>query len=374
MTTHQTDTRPFRYEQVGSLLRPESLKHAREEFSKGVISKEELTAIEDKEISRIIKIQKEIGLKAVTDGEFRRRWWHLDFIAGLNGITTYDYESEAFGIKSTMQGSYISGKLSYPRSHPFIEHFKFAQKQAGETIVKQTIPGPNLIYLSSFIIARQAPDTPVYDNKKDFITDLIKTYQDAIAHFYEAGCRYIQIDDTSWGALFDDRFRSNIQQKGYNPDELIQEFHEITDSILDHKPDDLTVTFHLCKGNFQSHWLYTGSYEKIAESLLSIKKIDGFFLEFDDERSGSFDILRYLGEQRFVLGLISSKNGNLESPEFLKKRIKEASEFAPLNQLCLSPQCGFSSTQEGNKLTEQEQWEKLKLVIEVAKSVWDDSI
>lgn len=361
---------PFRYDQVGSLLRPTILKEAREQYKNGKLSKEELTKIEDKEIINVIEKQKKIGLKAVTDGEFRRRWWHLDFIAGLDGITVYDFETTAFGIKTEAQGTFVSGQLSFNDSHPFIDHFKFTQKYAGDAIAKQTIPGPNMIYLDSFILSKQYNENPIYENKADFVADLVKTYQDAIQAFYQAGCRYLQLDDTSWGALFDDRFRELIKTNGYNPDELIQEFGDITEKVLENKPSDLDVTFHFCKGNFQSKWLYNGSYEVIAKRLFSIEAFSGFFLEFDDERSGGFEPLRYIGNQKVVLGLVTTKTPELENQETIKNRIIEASQIVPLDQLCLSPQCGFSSTHEGNKVTEEDQWKKLSLIIEVAKETF----
>lgn len=363
---------PFRFDHVGSLLRPERLKEARAAFKQGTITKEALTKIEDEAIIKVIQKQKEIGLEAVTDGEFRRRWWHLDFIAGLNGITVFDFETSAFGITTEAQGTFVSGKLSFNSQHPFLEHFKFTNEQAGETLAKQTIPGPNMIYLDSFILSKQYHEKPVYPNKEAFIKDLISTYQAAIQAFYDAGCRYLQLDDTSWGGLFDERFRGLIVEKGYDPDALIQEFGAITEAVLANKPADLAVTFHFCKGNFQSHWLYNGSYDKIAKRLLAIEGFNGFFLEFDDERSGSFEPLKNIHDQRIVLGLVTTKTPELEAKAELKARIKEATQFVPLDQLCLSPQCGFSSTHEGNKVTEEDQWTKLKLVVATAKEVWPD--
>lgn len=363
---------PFRFDQVGSLLRPEKLKEAREKFAKGEISKEELTKVEDESIIQVISQQKEVGLKAVTDGEFRRRWWHLDFIAGLNGITVYDFETTAFGITTQAQGTYVSGKLLFSSNHPFLAHFKFTKKHAGEAIAKQTIPGPNMIYLDSFILSKQYHEHPVYQTKEAFVEDLIHTYQEVIHAFYEAGCRYLQLDDTSWGGLFDERFRALIKSNGYDPDELIQEFGDITEAILENKPEDLAVTFHFCKGNFQSHWLYNGSYEKIAERLLAIQQFDGFFLEFDDERSGSFEPLKYSKDQRIVLGLVTTKTPQLEEKSVLKERVTQAAQFVPLERLCLSPQCGFSSTHEGNKVLKEDQWAKLSLVVETAKEIWPE--
>ncbi|MEO1771137.1 MULTISPECIES: 5-methyltetrahydropteroyltriglutamate--homocysteine S-methyltransferase [Enterococcus] len=364
---------PFRFDQVGSLLRPKALKEAREKFKNGEITKAELTQVEDTEIIKVIEKQKKVGLKAVTDGEFRRRWWHLDFIAGLNGITVYDFTTTAFGVTTEAQGTYVSDKLSFDKNHPFLEHFKFTNVHAGEAIAKQTIPGPNMIFLDSFILSKQYNENPVYQTVEEFEKDLIHTYQEAIQAFYDAGCRYLQLDDTSWGGLFDERFRGMITQNGYDPDELIQKFGDITEAVLSKKPEDLAVTFHFCKGNFQSHWLYNGSYDKIAKRLLGISQFNGFFLEFDDERSGSFEPMANIGEQYLVLGLITTKTPKLEDKEQLKLRIKEATQYVPLNQLCLSPQCGFSSTHEGNKVTEEDQWAKLALVIEVAKEVWEDA-
>lgn len=320
----------------------------------------------------MIEKQKEVGLKAVTDGEFRRRWWHLDFIAGLNGITVYDFETTTFGIKTETQGTYVSGKISFDSNHPFLDHFRFTKEHAGEAVAKQTIPGPNMIFLDSFILSKQYNENPVYETKEAFVKDLITTYREVIQDFYAAGCRYLQLDDTSWGSLFDDRFRGLIASNGYDPDELIQEFGDITEAVLEGKTADLAVTFHFCKGNFQSHWLYNGSYDKLAKRLLSIEEFAGFFLEFEDERSGSFEPLQHIKDQRIVLGLVTTKTPELEEKAALKARIKEASQYVPLGQLCLSPQCGFSSTHEGNKVSEEDQWKKFALIIETAKEVWGD--
>lgn len=365
---------PFRWDIVGSFLRPQKLKEAREQFKQGNITQDALTEVEDEAISDLIKKEKEIGLNAVTDGEFRRRWWHLDFIAGLDGITVFDFETTAFGVTSEAQGTFVSGKLAFNPSHPFLDHFRFTNEHAKAegVIAKQTIPGPNMIFLDSFILSKRYNENPVYASKADFIQDLITAYRETIQAFYNAGCRYLQLDDTSWGALFDDHFRDLIKENGYDPDELIQEFGDITEAVLATKPADLAVTFHFCKGNFQSRWLYNGSYDKIAERLLAITGFNGFFLEFDDERSGSFAPLQNIKDQRIVLGLVTTKSSELEDKAVLKERIKEASQYVPLDQLCLGTQCGFSSTQEGNDLTEEDQWNKLALLVETAKEVWDD--
>lgn len=364
---------PFRYDIVGSFLRPANLKTARAQFAAGEISKEALTQVENEAISALVAKEKSAGLRAVTDGEFRRRWWHLDFLAGLDGITVYDFETAGFGVKKMMQGTYVSTPLSFNPAHPFLEHFQFTQQAAGDTLVKQTIPGPNMVTLDSVVMSQQYKANPVYPDLDAMAADLTKTYQDAIRAFYDAGCRYLQLDDTSWGALFSERFRERIAGCGYDPDHLIDVFGDITTEALKGRPTDMTITTHMCKGNFMSHWLYEGTYDKIARRLLTIEGFDGFFLEYDDERSGSFEPLKYLKGQKMVLGLVTTKTGEMEGREYLRSRIAEAAKIVPLEQLCLSPQCGFSSTQEGNAIEDAVQWKKLRLVREVAESVWPDA-
>lgn len=368
-----TQKGPFRYDIVGSFLRPARLKEAREQFAAGAISKEALTQVENDCITTLIAQEKEAGLHAVTDGEFRRRWWHLDFLAGLNGVTVYDFETAGFGVKKMMQGTYLSGPISFSAGHPFLEHFRFTRQAAGDTLVKQTIPGPNMVTLDSVVLSQQYKAAPVYPDLDALAADLAKTYQEAIQAFYNAGCRYLQLDDTSWGALFSQRFRERIESCGYDPDRLIDVFGDITTEALKGRPADMTITTHMCKGNFMSRWLYEGTYEKIARRLLAIEGFDGFFLEYDDERSGSFEPLRYLKGQKLVLGLVTTKSGALEDPDRIRARIAEAAKIVPLEQLCLSPQCGFSSTQEGNAIEAASQWKKLGLVREIARSVWPDA-
>ncbi|MHC5269874.1 5-methyltetrahydropteroyltriglutamate--homocysteine S-methyltransferase [Enterococcus sp. LJL98] len=367
----ETSRQPFRADHVGSFLRPEKLKRAREQYQLQAITQAELTAVEDQAIRELIAKQKAVGLQVVTDGEFRRRWWHLDFIAGIEGMTVYDFVTTAFGIETQAQGSFVSGALRFPQTHPFLSHFQFTQAVAGETVAKQTIPGPNMILLDAVILSKQYHEKPAYASMDTLISDLIEVYQVAIQAFYAAGCRYLQIDDTSWGALFDARFRGRLKEQGVDPDALIERFASITEEVLRVKPKDLTITFHLCKGNFQSHWLYSGSYDAIAQRLLALP-FDGFFLEFDDERSGSFESMVHLQNQRLVLGLVTTKTPTLETKAMLKQRIEEASQYVPLNQLCLSPQCGFSSTHEGNKVSEEDQWAKMAVVVETAAEIWGD--
>ena len=365
---------PFRYDIVGSFLRPERLKEARAAFADGAISREELTRVEDEEIRTLIEQQKKAGLKAVTDGEFRRRWWHLDFLSYLNGITVYDFESSAFGVTAKMQNTYLSAPLSWNPEHPFLGHFRFTREAAGdEVLAKQTIPGPNMIYLDSVMLAKQYQEHPVYADHDAFVRDLAETYRQAIRAFYDAGCRYLQLDDTSWGALFSDRFRQRLSDLGHDPDQLIQEFGDITELALEGRPEDMAITMHMCKGNFMSHALYAGTYDKIAKRLLAIENLDGFFLEYDDERSGSFEPLQNIRGQKVVLGLVTTKTDVMEDKEFIKSRIRGAAQYVPLEQLCLSPQCGFSSTQEGNHIPEEFQWAKLRLIKEIADEVWGEN-
>lgn len=367
---------PYRYDIVGSFLRPAELKEARAKFAKKEISPEELTAVEDKLIAELIEQEKAAGLHAVTDGEYRRRWWHLDWLAGFNGIKVYNFRTAGFGVEKEMQSTYVDSPLSFNPAHPFLEHYKRTQAIAGDTPVKQTIAGPNMVTLDSVVLSKQHAANPVYANLDELRADLAKTYQDAIKAFYDAGCRYLQLDDTSWGALFSTRFRDRITQCGYAPDELIDVFGDITEAALEGRPEDMTITTHMCKGNFMSHWLYEGTYENIARRLLAIRGFDGFFLEYDDERSGSFEPLRYLSsdtDQRVVLGLVTTKTAELENPEAIKARIVEASKIVPLERLCLSPQCGFSSTEEGNAIQPEDQWKKLALVKQIAEDVWADA-
>ncbi|RVU54380.1 5-methyltetrahydropteroyltriglutamate--homocysteine S-methyltransferase [Anaerosphaera multitolerans] len=363
---------PFRSDIVGSFLRPEELKKARENFKKGEITREELRSLEDKLIIDLIEKQKANGLKAVTDGEFRRRWWHLDFILGLNGITKLSLGDISMfqGVEAKdVESSYVSGKISFSKDHPFIEHFKFVKKYAGDAIAKQTIPGPNMIYYSAVLISQKYHENPYYNNLKELEEDLIKAYQDGIQAFYDAGCRYLQLDDTAWGALSDPSSEKTIKKFGYDPKELVQKFGDITEKCLAKKPKDMGITFHMCRGNFQSSWLYEGDYDLISKRLFEIDNFDGFFLEYDSDRAGDFKPLKNLRNQKIVLGLITSKEPKLEKMEDLLERVKEATEYVPLEQICVSPQCGFASTEEGNHLTEEDQWKKIRLCVELGNKI-----
>lgn len=364
-------TIPFRNDIVGSFLRPAELKKAREDFANGKITREELTKVEDRLIIDLIAKEKANGLKAVTDGEFRRRWWHLDFIEGVEGITKFslgDIKTFQNTDMKNAESYYVSGKLKFPENHPFIEHFKFVKEHAGDAVAKQTIAGPNMIY-ATILTSPKYKENPAYATLEEARADIIQVYKDAIKAFYNAGCRYLQFDDTSWGALFSESGRENYRKAGHDPSEVIKTFADITEACIADKPEDMAITIHICRGNFKSSWLYEGHYDVISEKAFAIEKLDGFFLEYDDERSGGFEPLRHLKNQKIVLGLITSKRPELEDIDALVARVKDAAKYVPLSQICVSPQCGFASTEEGNSLTEEEQWAKIRLVTALAAEI-----
>lgn len=358
---------PFRADQVGSLLRPESLHLAISEFKQGKITLQQLREVETKELKRIVDKQIEIGLSAVTDGEFRRLWWHIDFLENLNGFEGYvpekgyqfhDLETEPYDVRNI-------GKISFNPEHPFIQDFiEFNEIVDGRAVAKQTIPSPNQLF------HRGIRNKDIYPNLEDYTDDIIQTYKDAVKAFYDAGVRYLQFDDVYIAGLGAEHLFP--YEEGLTREELIDLALHVVNSVLESKPDDLFITTHLCRGNYQSTWAFEGSYAHIAPTLLAKEKVNGFFLEYDDDRSGDFKPLDYIpnGGARVVLGLVTSKSGDLESKEAIKARIQEASQYVPLDQLALSTQCGFASTHHGNILTEEEQWEKLKFVVEIAKEVW----
>lgn len=358
---------PFRADHVGSLLRPENLQNARKEFKEGTITAEQLREVETQEIKRIVDKQIDVGLELVTDGEFRRTWWHLDFLEHLNGFEGYvpekgytfdGVETERYDVRNT-------GKISFNPDHPFIKDFiEFNEIVAGRAVAKQTIPSPNQLFNSGI------RNETIYPDLEEYANDIIKAYQDALKAFYEAGVRYLQLDDVYIAGLSSPDIPFNDGK--YSREQLIDLALRVINGVLEGKPEDLVVTTHLCRGNYQSTWAFEGSYALIAPTLLAKEKVNGFFLEYDDERSGDFKPLEYIpnGGAQVVLGIVTSKNGEIEDKEAVKARIKEASQYVPLEQLCLSPQCGFASTHHGNKLTEEQQWEKLKFIVDVAKEVW----
>ncbi len=360
-------TAPFRYDHVGSLLRTEPLKQAREDYKAGTITYEELKNVENAEIIHLIEKQKENGLIGVTDGEFRRSWWHFDFLGGLDGVDYYEKETglSFHKMETRKEGIRVSGQIDFS-DHPFLEHFRFVQEHAGDAVVKQTIPSPNMLLYRADI------NDDRYQDREKLLQDTIAAYQKAIQAFYDAGCRYLQLDDTAWSDLFSEEGHNKLRAKGLDPAEELLVMQRMINETIANKPEDLAVTMHICRGNYKSNYFSSGGYDYASEVIFGGLNVDGLFLEFDDERSGSFEPLKYVNRKdlKIVLGLLTSKNGELEDKEAIKARIAEAAKYVPLEQLCLSPQCGFSSTEEGNILTEEEQWRKLRFVKEIAEEVW----
>ncbi|MGP4042371.1 5-methyltetrahydropteroyltriglutamate--homocysteine S-methyltransferase [Gracilibacillus sp. D59] len=367
MTT-KTVTAPFRADHVGSLLRPDNLLKARKDYQEGNITRDQLREVENKEIARIVDKQIEVGLDLVSDGEFRRRFWHTDFLEHLNGVEGYvpevgyifngNEETERYNIRN-------NGKISFNPNHPFIQDFKeFNAFVDGRAVAKQTIPSPNQLFNEGI------RDVSIYPDIEDFAEDVIQAYRDAVKAFYDAGVRYLQFDDVYIAGLSSPDIPFN--DGDFSREFLIDLALRVVNGVLEDKPSDLVVTTHLCRGNYRSNWAFEGSYDLIAPTLFAKEKVDGFFLEYDDDRSGGFKPLEHIPNNgaRVVLGLITSKNGELEDKEQIKARVEEASKYVPLEQLCLSPQCGFASTHHGNKLTEQDQWNKLQYIVQITKEIW----
>ena len=360
---------PFRADHVGSFLRPAALKEARAKREKGAITAAELKAVEDREIEKIVKKQEELGLQLATDGEFRRSWWHFDFLGMLDGVEVYDTEQgiQFRGVQTKAQGLRIVGKIAFS-DHPMLEHFKFLKAHAKVT-PKMTIPAPPVLH---FRLAKDGIKKSVYPDLDQFFHDLGNAYKQAVKAFYDAGCRYLQFDDTVWAYLCSQEELRKARERMSNVDQLQSIYARVINAALEAKPADMTITTHVCRGNFRSTWISEGGYEPVAETLLGKVIYDGYFLEYDTERAGGFEPLRFLpkGNKVVVLGLVTSKSGTLEKKDAIERRIEEASKFAPLEQFCLSPQCGFASTEEGNILAEEEQWAKLRMIVELAGKVW----
>jgi 5-methyltetrahydropteroyltriglutamate--homocysteine methyltransferase len=360
-------TPPFRADHVGSLLRPAALKEARAKFAKGDIDAAALKDIEDREIERVVAKQAEIGLKLATDGEFRRSWWHFDFFRGLQGVDLIEAPPIKFhGVVTKSEAIKINRKVDFA-GHPHLDHFKFL-KSVCKTTPKMTIPAPSTFH---FRQGRVMISKEVYPDLDQYFADVAAAWKKAIRAFYDAGCRYLQLDDTAWAMICDPKEREHSRERGDDPDTLPAKYAEVTNAALEGRPPDMTVTMHSCRGNFRSTFIASGGYEFVAEPLLGRVNIDGYFLEFDTDRAGGFEPLRRLkGNKQVVLGLVTSKSGTLEKKDDIKRRIDEATKYVPLEQLCLSPQCGFASTEEGNVLAEEEQWAKLRMIVELAEEVW----
>lgn len=317
----------------------------------------------------MVEQQREAGLQVVTDGEFRRAWWHFDFFEGLQGVEGYDAEQgiQFNGVQTKSRSIKVVDKIAFG-DHPMIEHFRFLKSISGDAVAKMTIPSPSVMH---FRFNRDAVKG-VYPNQEDFFNDLAQVYRDAIQAFYAAGCRYLQLDDTVWAYLCSEDQKKQIIARGDNPEDLAKTYARVLNQAIEGKPDDLIIGLHVCRGNFRSTWISEGGYEPVAEILFGTVKIDRFFLEYDNERAGGFEPLRFIkpGQQQAVLGLITTKTGDLELAKDVEARIAEATEFLDIKQICLSPQCGFASTEEGNSLSDKQQWDKLKLVVDLADRIW----
>jgi 5-methyltetrahydropteroyltriglutamate--homocysteine methyltransferase len=365
----QRNRPPFRADHVGSLLRPAALKAARAWRERGEISASELKAVEDSEIKAVIAKQEAVGLQAVTDGEFRRAFWHIDFLERLEGVESYEGER-----KIKFKGEQpkpvllrVIGKLGSFSGHPMLDHFRFVQQHA-RRIPKMTIPSPSALH---FRYGRQAVPEAIYPGMDDFFRDLGATYRKAVRAFADAGCRYLQLDEVNLAYLCDPALRQQVRDRGDDPETLPRVYADMINSAIADIPADMTIAMHLCRGNFRSNFVASGGYEPVADVLFNQIRVHAYFMEYDTERAGGFEPLRLVPRDKtVVLGLVTSKSGTLESRDLLKRRIEEATKFIDIEQLCLSPQCGFSSTEEGNILTEEAQWEKLRMIVELAEEVW----
>jgi 5-methyltetrahydropteroyltriglutamate--homocysteine methyltransferase len=365
---------PFRADHVGSLLRPQRLLQARADHAAGHIVAEELRDVENDAIREVVRRQEEVGLQSATDGELRRESWHMDFIYSIDGITkeaghiSVKFHNEQGDIEFTPAALHVDGRLGVSETI-FGDAFRFLQDTVTTNVPKLTIPSPSMVHYRG---GKAAIDPRVYPDMDAFWADLVAAYREEVRRLGELGCTYLQFDDTSLAYINDPHQREYIASIGGDPERQHVEYIRHINEALAERPDGMSVTTHSCRGNFQSSWAAEGSWDYVAEALLNELDADGFFMEWDDERSGGFEPLRFLpkGDKHVVLGLVTTKRGVLESKDELKRRIEEASRYAPIEQLCLSPQCGFSSTVEGNVLSEEEQWAKLRLIVEVAEEVW----
>jgi 5-methyltetrahydropteroyltriglutamate--homocysteine methyltransferase len=361
---------PFRADHVGSLLRSAALKEARAKREKNEITADQLKAIEDREIEALIRKQEGVGLHSITDGENRRKSWQTDFIAALPGIkTVVGQRKVAFqgGVQPQQLLIRVAGKLGEFSSHPMIEHFKFVKDHTKQT-PKMTIPSPSAVH---FRDGREAVPESVYPDMDEFYRDLGQTYRKVVRAFADAGCRYLQMDEVNLTYLCDPKLIQQVRDRGEDPDALLHAYAGMINTAMSDIPSDMTITMHLCRGNFRSTFIASGGYEPVAEVMFNAINVHGYFMEFDSERAGGFEPLRFVPKgKQVVLGLVTSKSGTLESKDEIKRRIDQAAKYVALEQLCLSPQCGFASSEEGNILAEEEQWAKLRMIVEIANEVW----
>jgi 5-methyltetrahydropteroyltriglutamate--homocysteine methyltransferase len=361
---------PFRADHVGSLLRTAPLKEARLKQARGEITAAQLREVEDREITAIIRQQEAIGLKLASDGEFRRAWWHFDFLEHLDGVEGYTTEHgiKFRGVETKAKNVRVVGKIDFSPDHPMLAHFRFLKAHT-KVMPKLTIPSPSVLHFRG---GRSAISAQVYGDLDLFFADLGAAYRKAVRAFADAGCRYLQFDDTVWAYLCSAEQREQARARGDAPETLPAIYAQMINHAIAGRPSDMAITTHVCRGNFRSTWISEGGYEPVAEMLLGATDYDGYFLEYDSARAGGFEPLRFLpkGPKQVVLGLVTSKSGTLEDKAEIKRRIEEASAYVDISQLCLSPQCGFASTEEGNILAENEQWAKLAMIVELADEIW----
>ncbi|XKM14312.1 methionine synthase [Orbaceae bacterium ac157xtp] len=384
---------PFKADVVGSYLRPDYLTTARSQFRQGLITQQALQQIEDKAITELVQKQKAIGLKVITDGEFRRSWWHLDFMWGLEGVEKADIQKgyQFHGIETRPETARLTGKI-FCADHPFLDHFKFLLTLSDESVCPRiTIPSPAQFFKELYRPENRSATEQFYPNQDDLFTDIANAYQTFIKAAYDLGCRNVQLDDCTWGMMVDSRYNNaGVSKWEATPahscphcndtpsTEITDSIQELAEICLDlnnravvNIADDLVITTHVCRGNYRSNWAASGGYAPVAPYLFAKENVHAYYLEYDTERSGDFSPLAQVSDNKYVvLGLISSKTGELEDKQTVINRIKEASKYVPLDRLCLSTQCGFASTEEGNALTEKQQWDKIALVIDIAKTVW----
>lgn len=360
-------TTPFRYDFVGSFLRPQALKDAKAAYQDGKISKDELDKVVNEEITKVVAKQKELGFHVITDGEFRRTFWHLDFMWGVEGVA---HENTGNGVRfnaelAVLDDTYLVGKIK-AKAHPFVEYFKFLKQFEDEnTVAKYTIPAPAQFFQQMIVPANYKTTRKFYATNEELIQDIGVAYQDVIKQFYDAGCRNLQFDDCTWGAIVGDAAKQRYQAVGIDLEDVKAQLLAVNNLALEGRPDDMVITSHICRGNYHSTYFASGPYDTVADYVFAKENVDALFLEYDDERSGGFAPLEKVSkDKKVVLGLITTKSPVLEDKEKVIARIHEAEKYVPLDRLYLSPQCGFASCEIGNKLTEEEQWAKLKLVIE----------
>ena len=366
-------TTPQRYDFVGSFLRPQALKDAKAAFNEGKISAEEFDSVVNEEIKKVVAKQKELGYHVITDGEFRRTFWHLDFMWGFEGV---DHKATGNGVPfngelAVLDDTFLTGKIK-AKAHPFVEYFKFLKQFEDEnTVAKYTIPSPAQTFQQMIVPANYENTRKFYPTNDELIQDVAVAYRDVIKQFYDAGCRNLQFDDCTWGAIVGDAAELRYKALGIELEEVKDQLLKVNNLALEGKPADMVITSHICRGNYHSTYFTSGAYDTVADHVFARENVDALFLEYDDERSGSFAPLSKVSpDKKVVLGLITTKSPVLEDKATVIARIKDAAQYVPLERLYLSPQCGFASCEIGNKLTEEEQWAKLKLVKEIAEEVW----